>query len=225
MLPKGTFPLNYVSVVSETNLQSIALIGEDGDILSEAAHHVYRRSLAAGQVVPIYFNMEEMRSDWNVVVSKYKKDETTLLYLLLAKQLFGIEMPKETDEELTEEVLCTSKVFLDAFSQEPDGMPRYLVILDRLDLADHAFDAVFQSANVCAMPNVRTFMTTTVSELLYENCANYTRKTKYNIWQKDNPPEHSHVMKLYFDESTNEVKAEQGEMPAIQLEVSKCSQS
>ncbi|MBQ8892999.1 MAG: type IV secretory system conjugative DNA transfer family protein [Clostridia bacterium] len=219
-LPACPFSLNYISLVSELNPASVALVGEDSAILSAAAHHVYRRCLAAGQVVPIYFNLQDLVTDWNKIVCEYKKEEMTLLHLLLAKQLFGTQMPPD------QESLKKASFLIKEFSKEPEGMPRYLLILDRMDLSPLAMDAIWHTRNAEAHPNVRLFVTTAIPELLKDNCVEYFSKaTFHSPLDTKNPPEHSVKNYLYFDETDNNVKAKQGPAPAIQLEVHPCSRS
>ena len=179
--------------------------------------------------------MEDMVTDWNALVQRYRKEDLTLLTLLMAKNLFDLklpempEIPEDADErkielpDFSEETKNTVQWMIEQFSQKPEGMPRYLVILDRLDLAPYAVDAIWQSWILAELPNVRVFATTTQKILLNDNCCNYmmrakadspiNRKAKYIYGCRP---------VLYFDEKTNEVKTKQGEGPAIQLEVVSC---
>ena len=220
------------------NLENIAIYGEDGDILSAAAHQVYQRTLASGQMIPIYFSMEDLATDWSLLTQRYSKEELTLAVLSIAKNLFDVKLPEmpeiPADADLKKiELPDFSKATMEKlqwlmqrFRQKPEGMPRYLIILDRLDLATYAFDAIWQSSTLAEFPNVRVFATTTQRELLNENCANYAMRAKVESQRDRN----AHFifgskMVLYFNEETNEVCAKQGESPRIQLEVIPCSQS
>lgn len=240
LLPAGAFPLNYISVIAEMNRENVAIYGEDGEILSAAAHHVYRRALASGQMVPIYFSMEDMVTDWNALIQRYAKEELTILPLLMAKNLFDLELPEMPEipegaevkklelPDFLEETKNAVKWMMQEFSQKPEGMPRYLVILDRLDLAPYAMDAIWQSCFLAEFPNVRVFATTTQRVLLNDNCCNYFNRAKADS-PLDRKAAKNYIFGsrtvLYFDEKTNEVKVKQGEGPAIQLEVVSCYQS
>lgn len=238
LLPAGNFSLNYISVIAELNLENVAIYGEDGDILSAAAHQVYRRTLASGQMLPIYVPMENLATEWSPLIQRYRKEELTLLLVSIARDLFGVELPEMPEipegaslkkmelPDFSEEAMETFQWLMQQFTKKSEGMPRYLIILDRLDLADYAMDAIWQARTLEEYPNVRVFETTTKKELLNDNCVNYSMRAKVGSpMDRDANMIFGCRPVLYFNEETNEVLAKQGDSPVIQLEVVPCSQS
>jgi len=227
LLPPGSFPLNYLSVVTEINRTNIGIYSKDEAALELAAHTIYQRSLAGGQVIPIFFHMQEQESRWNAIAGA--GDVPQLLPMLLSQRLLGGEIPEIPPEKLEgvtkkevadligtvdETLLASHETLMQEFNRIPEGMPQYLLILHRTDLAYDRCDAIWQSCHLGEMPNVRVVVTTTERGMLTENCVNWSDVKKNKI--------HASFSSLFFDEETNTVKMRQAPQPELLLEVGKC---
>lgn len=226
-LPENPFPLNGLSLTAELNAENIAVFGPDRELLSCAAHQVYRRVLASGQSVPIFFDMENLKPDWNATARLFKS--FNLLLVLLARQLFGGDMAGlpaiQKDQKLNtidisdiaEPLGGNVKRLQEEFSAKPEGMPKYLLILNLMEDAFYKTDAIWQAWDTAKYPNVRILATTTEKELLTDNCLSYIDVKGNHVYASPNI--------LFFDEQDNEVKMIQSPAPTLCLEVSSCCPS
>ncbi|MBQ6951136.1 MAG: type IV secretory system conjugative DNA transfer family protein [Clostridia bacterium] len=235
--PEGDFSLNYISMLSEMNHQHLVLKGEDEEMLSHAAHHVYRRALVAGQSVPLYFDMSKLDPAWNPLIFRHHKDKASLLLMHLCHQVMGVPLPPPLELEpgadlnklsvsLPEEMEKAMAKMRDAFSAQPEGMPKYLLILHLPEKAPYAFDGLWQTLTASTFENVRLFITTTAEEFLSSSCSDYLRIRGYGtkrLTKEEADDTHlSAWPTLYFDESTNEVKMRQPLLQALVFEGKTC---
>lgn len=226
-LPESPFPLNCLSLTAELNAENMAVFGSDRELLSCAAHQVYRRVLASGQSVPIFFDMKDLKPDWNATARLFKS--FNLLLILLARQLFGGDMAGlpaiQKDQKLNTIDISdiagplgdNIKLLWQEFSAKPEGMPKYLLILNHMEDAFYKTDAVWQAWDTAKYPNVHVLVTTTEKELLTANCCSYLHLKGGHVYGSPNI--------LFFDEQNNEVKMKQSPAPTLCLEVTTCCPS
>ena len=234
VVPSGVFPLNYISMLCEMNGENIVLTGKDTELLEQTCHHVFRRCLAGGQSVPIYFDMSDLSPDWNPMMQKYQSDKASLLLMLLAHRLLGTALPpvpeipegadlRKLDLPLPEDIRSDIDRLIEEFSVTPTGLPKHLLILNQPEKAPYAFDGLWQMLAAAQLPNVRLLVTTAEPTFITDECVNYLMVKGYGTprLKRDESDGFaiSHRTVLYFDESVNEVKVKQPEMSMLLLEV------
>lgn len=189
---------------------NIAVVGDNLDVLAMLSKELYSQLLRRKKVIPLYYDFHNFSIP--DVLDDDEKERLSLLPLLITQQLYGISIDEASIK--TESTLMTRyRQLLENFDRSPGEEQEYVVILYPLDKAPFLAEAVYQSWDLGAHPNVRIVtMCSNENNLLDVNCS------KFYDFREDSKRMYSKPV-LYFDEKTNEVAIRQKDSPKFRIRI------